>query len=104
MKNSISVLFGLSLFIISFTAFSQSADIGLIELEAPVTGCGLTSNETVTVKLSNYGSSAHDSIPLAYRLLNGFITTDTLISSINPGDTISFSFSLVISSFVCLSY
>ena len=94
MKKVKSIIIGIGLLLSWVTGIAQSTDIGLIELEAPVSGCGLTSNETVTVKLSNYGPTGYDSIPLAYQLTGGLAVSDTIIAFINPGDTVSFSFSV----------
>ena len=67
-------------------------DIALISIDSPVTGCGLTATETITVTISNAGSTVMDTIPVSYSLDGGAVVTDTIIATLNPGDSLTYSF------------
>ncbi|MFH1319535.1 MAG: GEVED domain-containing protein [Bacteroidota bacterium] len=68
-------------------------DVGVISIDSPVSGCGLTANEAVIIKVENFGSNAQDTIPVAYRVNGGGAVVDTIFTLINSGDTLSFTFS-----------
>src|SRR6478736_725905 len=46
-------------------------DAGVTSIVSPVSGCGLTSQETVTVTIKNIGTTAQSNIPVSYKLNNG---------------------------------
>ncbi|MBW8048910.1 MAG: PKD domain-containing protein [Cytophagales bacterium] len=67
-------------------------DLGVIAIDAPVSGCGLTATDSVTVRVLNFGSTAQDTILVSYRINAGPPVSDTIIPTILPGDTLSFTF------------
>ncbi len=68
-------------------------DIGILQIESPVTVCGLTATESIIVSVYNFGAVDQDSIPLAYRVDGGAPVLDTLYPNLAAGDTVSFTFS-----------
>lgn len=77
----------------------QDYDLWAADLLSPVTACGLSNAETVTVRMRYNGCAlpinVGDTIPMAYRVDGGVAVLDTLIvsSPVNGGDTITFTFS-----------
>jgi len=68
-------------------------DVGVIAIDAPLSGCGLTASETVTVRVTNFGSVSQDTIPVSFNVDGGPAVTDTIFATILAGDTASFTFS-----------
>jgi len=60
-------------------------DVGPIALLAPVTGCGLSSAETVRIRVENFGPGATpDNIPVRFSMDGGSTFTDDIISGSIP--------------------
>ncbi|MFH1321854.1 MAG: CARDB domain-containing protein [Bacteroidota bacterium] len=73
--------------------FEKSAnDVGVIAIDAPNSGCGLSATESVTVRVKNFGSSAQSNIPVSYSVNGGPPVNETIVPVINPGDTLSYTF------------
>lgn len=68
-------------------------DLGVISLVSPVSGCGLGSALPVTVRVANFGTVSQTNFGLGYSLNGGAIVTGSFVGTINPGDTVSFTFS-----------
>ena len=66
-------------------------DIGVIAIESAPIGCGL-GNETVTIKVKNYGLTAETGFDVAYALNSVAITPETVSATVNPGDTLTYVF------------
>ena len=66
-------------------------DIGVIAIESAPAGCGL-GNETVTIKVKNYGVAAETGFDVAYALNSVAITPETVSATVNPGDTLTYVF------------
>ncbi len=76
--------------------FDASAyDLALIDYIAPLSECGLTSSENVTVKLKNVGSAVIDTLRLTYSVnnLSSAVFSDDVYIALNPGDTMVHTFS-----------
>src|SRR5690606_34654861 len=43
-------------------------DVAVVRISGPVSGCGLTATEAITVTIRNFGSATQTSVPLAYRV------------------------------------
>ena len=69
-------------------------DVGVVAIDAPVTGCGLSSGESVTVQVVNFGLSAQGNIPVTYTVNGGGAVNDTIVATILPGDTLSYTFTV----------
>ena len=68
-------------------------DVGVLQIDSPITVCGLTATEPIIVSVYNFGAVDQDSIPLAYRVNGGAPVLDTLYATLAAGDTVSFTFS-----------
>jgi hypothetical protein len=70
-------------------------DVGVVEWVYPLSGCGHSANDSVTVKVANMGAEPSPaSIPVQYSFNNGVTwVTNYLNQVIAPGDTVQFTFS-----------
>jgi len=66
--------------------------VDVIAIDAPVSDCGLTASESVTVRVRNSGITPQNNVPVFYRINGGPVVNDTITATINPGDTVSFTF------------
>ncbi len=67
-------------------------DVGVISIDAPISGCGLTATESVTIRVYNFGLPLQDTIPVSYRINAGPAVNETIFDTINPGDTLIYTF------------
>ena len=67
-------------------------DVGVTAINAPVSG-SLTSNETVSIQIFNYGTQAQSNFPVQYKIDNGSWVTENFTGTIQPGASAAFSFS-----------
>lgn len=67
-------------------------NFGVVQLESPISSCGHTAAETVSVWVKNFGTSTRSDIPVGYRINNGVVVKDTVRTMINPGDSLLFVF------------
>ncbi|MBC8342854.1 MAG: T9SS type A sorting domain-containing protein, partial [Bacteroidetes bacterium] len=70
----------------------SSCDVGVFRITQPVSSINLSSAETVSVKVKNYGTVAQTNIPVSYQVGSGTIVTETITSSILPGDSLTHTF------------
>jgi len=75
-----------------FVTGIPAADVGVIAIDAPNDGIELTNNETVTVRVKNYGTAVASSIPVNFSINAGTAVTETLAGPVNPGDTATYTF------------
>jgi hypothetical protein len=70
-------------------------DVGVVEWVYPLSGCGHSATDSVTVKVANLGAEPSPaSIPVQYSFNNGATwITNYLNQVIAPGDTVEFTFS-----------
>jgi len=68
------------------------ADVGIIAIDAPTSGCGLSASEDVTVQVKNFGSSTQTGFPVSFSIDGGMPVTETFGASIAAGATISYTF------------
>lgn len=68
-------------------------DVGVSAILSPVTGCGLTSADSVTVEITNFGLTAVSNIPVRY-VFNSTppFVIDTFPGTIAPGGTATHTF------------
>ncbi|PCH97287.1 MAG: hypothetical protein COB85_02855 [Bacteroidetes bacterium] len=74
----------------------QPEDVGVIFLDDPLTGCNLSANEIISIRVENFGMASQDTIPVAYRVDGGPVVRDTIYQNIAPGDTAIFSFATTV--------
>ncbi len=72
-------------------SFSQN-NVGLTEILRPLPGQSLPLNDSVQVKIKNYGSLAIDSLELACSVNDTLIWSDTLFTTLPAGGTSVFTF------------
>jgi parallel beta-helix repeat protein len=69
-----------------------AVDMGVIAVTAPVSGCVLGTQEQVTVRLSNFGSASQSNFPVSYSVNGATPVVETYVGTVNPGDTVQFTF------------
>ncbi|MEM6261584.1 MAG: PKD domain-containing protein, partial [Bacteroidota bacterium] len=67
-------------------------DAGAIAIDSPVSGCGLTASEDISIRVTNFGTTTLDTILVGYRVNNNPVVTDTLFGPLLSGDTTTFTF------------
>jgi len=69
-------------------------DMAAISLLAPVSGCGHTASDIVTIRIANIGAAAQTNIPVYYSTNGGqtFVGPETIAGPVNSGDTINYTF------------
>ncbi|HEY4282810.1 MAG TPA: hypothetical protein VGM62_07050 [Chthoniobacterales bacterium] len=80
--------------------FSQAAnaqnDLSIVKITSPVSGCGLTATENVTVRVFNYGNTlpAGTSFNISYTINAGAPVTEliTLASNLTSNSTLTYTF------------
>ncbi len=72
-------------------AEDTTTDVGIVNIEAPADAT-LTNEETITVTIKNFGTTAQSDIPVSYTINGGSPITEMFAGPISPGKTVSFSF------------
>ena len=67
-------------------------DAGVYNIVTPVTGVNLTAQETVKVRIKNYGTSTISNFPVSFKVGSQSAVTETVTASINPTDTLEYTF------------
>jgi len=70
----------------------SACDVGVFAIPQPTSAINLTSSETVSVKVKNYGTAAQTNIPVYYQINANPPVVDTITSTINPSDSLLFTF------------
>lgn len=71
---------------------SPAKDVGISAIVSPNPACSLSNQETVMVKVTNFGTAAQASIPVSYRLGTAAWITETIPGPLSPDSTVTFSF------------
>ncbi len=73
---------------------SPDNDVSAVRWLAPLSGCGLTNAEHVTVKVANHGIVAQTNVPVKYSIDGGlsYVGPETIPGTILPGDTVTYTF------------
>lgn len=67
-------------------------DVGVVRIDKPVNKV-LTNSEEIEVILKNFGTTPQSNIPVSYTINGGTPVTEVFTGSINPGETVSYTFS-----------
>ncbi|MCF8296852.1 MAG: T9SS type A sorting domain-containing protein [Saprospiraceae bacterium] len=68
-------------------------DIATLEILTPIDGCGLDTNEVVTIRIKNLGSATvNGGFTASYKINNNLTVTESVSSTILTGDTLDYSF------------
>lgn len=68
----------------------EAAAIGIT---TPASGCGLSNAETLTLQIKNTGSDTiNGNLTAYYQIASGSVISESVVSSIIPGDTLDFNF------------
>jgi hypothetical protein len=78
---------------IHVTVTGQAAnDVGVSAITQPVTAVNLSTQETVQVKVKNYGLSTQTNIPVSFKVDNLPAVTETIPGPLASGDSLLYSF------------
>jgi len=94
-SDSHVVGFGDAAFVDNVIIHEQSSsylDVGVISIDAPITGCNLGSTEHVQVAVKNLGSISISAFDVEYSIDGGTVQTTTIYSPLAPGDIYSYTF------------
>ncbi len=70
----------------------QPCDVGVSAILYPVSAVNLTSQETVIVRVKNYGASSQSNIPVSFSIDNLPVVTETITSTIPSNDSVTYTF------------
>ncbi len=79
--------------VFSFNQFAN--DIGVVELVSPVSST-LTNSETVTVRITNYGTQSVSNFPVSYQVDGGAVVTENYTGTLAVGADVNFTFSTTV--------
>ena len=69
-----------------------SQEIGITDLTAPTTQCGLSATEPVTIEITNFGLLAASNFPATFVVDGSTTVTETVTASILPGNSLVYTF------------
>ena len=72
--------------------FLQPDDVGVISIDSPSSGFGLSDAESVTVTVENFGGEPQTDIPVFYTLDGGAAVNETVPGPLNTGETTQHTF------------
>ncbi len=67
-------------------------DVGVVGLVSPVTGSGISSNESITITIQNFGIAPQSNIPVFYTLDNEQAINEVFSGTIEPGESAAYTF------------
>jgi len=67
-------------------------DLTIVGWVGPLGGCGMTSTETVSVRVANLGKDSQTGFSVGYALNGGTFVFENYTATLNPGDTQTFVF------------
>ena len=70
----------------------SAADMGVYNIVQPNTAVNLTSQETVQIKVRNYGTASQSNIPVSFKIDNLPAVTETFAGPVGAGDSATYTF------------
>ena len=74
----------------------SASDAGVVSIIKPTDGCALGNSDSVSVNITNAGTTAMSNVTISYQLNGGTTVTQTIAGPINSGDTIPFTFNTTV--------
>jgi len=74
----------------------MSDDITITRFVSPINGCGLMSNQPISIVVKNNGTNPATNIPLSYVFNGQAAVSETYTGTIVPGDSVIFTFSTTV--------
>ncbi|MCX7954428.1 MAG: proprotein convertase P-domain-containing protein [Bacteroidales bacterium] len=71
-------------------------DLALVEFVSPVNGCGLQSNQAISVKIKNNGTNTASGFYISYIFNNQSPVNELFTGIINPGEIITYTFNTTV--------
>jgi hypothetical protein len=70
----------------------SAADFGVTQIIQPNSAVNLTNQETVQIKVRNYGSASQNNIPVSFNVNNNTPITETVPGPVAPNDSVTYTF------------
>lgn len=67
-------------------------DASVVSVDSTGTGCGFTATETITATVVNQGSTQFFNFPINYQVNGGTTVTETVMDTLDPGDSLQYTF------------
>lgn len=67
-------------------------DVGAQSVMSPVSDCGLTASEDITIKVKNYGFLPQTNIPVSYQVNAGPVINEIIPGTLDIGETVTYTF------------
>ncbi len=67
-------------------------DVGVVALVSPVTGSGISSNESISITIQNFGVLPQSNIPILYTLDDETTVNEVFTGTIEPGESAAYTF------------
>ncbi len=67
-------------------------DAGVTSVNSPASGCGLTNQETISITLKNFGTTAQSNIPVSYSINGGTPVSEVFAGPLAPNSIANYSF------------
>lgn len=77
---------------IQSAASTLAVDAGVTAITTPNTACNLTAQETITVSVTNFGTTPQSNIPVSYTINSNPSVTETLAGPVAPNTTATYTF------------
>jgi hypothetical protein len=77
---------------IIISAYNVPNNVALAEIVTPTSPTTTGSTQTVKIKIANVGTNVVTNVPVSYKINNGTAVNGTYSGSINPGDTVIYTF------------
>lgn len=77
---------------IVISAYNVPNNVALAEIVTPTSPTTTGSTQTVKVKIANVGTNVVNNVPVSYKIEDGTAVNGTYSGSINPGDTVEYTF------------
>ena len=72
--------------------YDTLVDVAAVAMLAPISGCSMGPNETITTQVTNYGTIPMTNIPICYTVNAGPPVCAVMPGPVNPGQTGNFTF------------
>lgn len=79
---------------------TMNHDIDVLGFNLPINGCGLTNNQVISINIKNNGQNAESNIPLTFIFNGQAPVTEIYNGTIQPGETITYSFTSTVNASV----
>ncbi|MBC8047097.1 MAG: hypothetical protein H7Y00_09905, partial [Fimbriimonadaceae bacterium] len=77
---------------IDYLKLCAPVDVGVTDLLSPESGCGLGTDEEITIEITNFGPTSVTDIPVNYTIDGGGLVSETYVGTIESGASDTYTF------------